>query len=122
MPNRTSTVTLTDDTFEREVLKSTAPVLVDFWAPWCGPCRVIGPIVEGIAADFAGQAKVAKLNIDDNAHVASQYGISAVPTLLFFKDGQIADHVIGIASKRVLAEKLSSLLQQHSLASEEQAA
>lgn len=120
MPNRTSTVTLTDDTFEHEVLKSAAPVLVDFWAPWCGPCRVIGPIVEGLAADFAGQAKVAKLNIDDNTHVASQYGISAVPTLLFFKDGQIADRVIGIASKKVIAEKLNALLQ-HPLASKQAA-
>lgn len=114
MPNHTSTVTLTDATFEREVLKSTEPVLVDFWAPWCGPCRVIGPIVEELATEFTGQAKVAKLNIDDSGYTASQYGISAVPTLLFFKDGQVIDRVVGIASKKVLAEKLTGLLQNSS--------
>lgn len=121
MPNHTSTVTLTDDIFESEVLRSTDIVLVDFWAPWCGPCRVLGPIVEGLAADFAGQAKIGKLNIDDYTHTASQYGISAVPTLLFFKEGQIVDRVVGVASKKVLADKLNALLQQHSLASEQAA-
>jgi thioredoxin 1 len=104
-------ITLTEDNFRAEVLESSQPVLVDFWAAWCGPCRMITPIVEELAVDFAGRAKIAKLNIDDYSQIASRYGISAVPTLLLFQSGQVVDQVVGVAPKRVFAAKLEALLE-----------
>lgn len=104
-------VTLTGDNFKGEVLKSTEPVLVDFWADWCGPCHRIAPIIEEMAAQFEGRAKVGKLNVDDNAPIAAQYRIRSIPTLLFFKDGQVVDQVIGVVPKKMLADKLDVLLQ-----------
>ncbi len=105
-------VTLTDDTFAFEVLESSVPVLVDVWAPWCGPCRVIGPIVDQLAQEFGGQAKVGKLNIDDHPRLATRYGVRAVPTLLIFQNGRVVDEIIGVVPKAVLAEKLTAQVQQ----------
>lgn len=105
-------ITLNEDNFESEVLKRTEPVLVDFWADWCGPCHMIAPVIEELAAEFEGRARVGKLEVDPNAHLAAQYGIRSIPTMLLFKDGQVADQVVGVVPKRVLVEKLSGLLQQ----------
>lgn len=107
-----STITLTRATFDRDVLASDVPVVVDFWAAWCGPCRLISPLVEDLADDFAGRANVAKLNIDDYPEIASRYGVSAVPTLLYFHHGQVVDRVIGAEPLRVLTSKLEALLAQ----------
>ena len=109
-------ITLTEENFEKEVLQSDQPVLVDFWAEWCPPCRIIGPIVEELAADFDGIAKVAKLDIDANPEVASQYGVRSIPTLLYFKDGKVVDRSIGVAPKEELADKLSALLEKTNVA------
>jgi thioredoxin 1 len=101
----------TDAAFEKEVLKSAQPVLVDFWAPWCGPCRMLGPIVEEVAGEYAGRALVGKVNTDENPEVASQYNISSIPTLLFFKGGQVIDQMVGVQSKGTIKAKLDSLLK-----------
>ncbi len=99
----------TDANFEQEVLKSDKPVLVDFWAEWCAPCRMIGPSVEAIAEQFADRAKVGKLNVDQNLSVTSRYNIRGIPTLLLFKSGQIQEQVVGATSKDVLIK----LLEKH---------
>jgi len=105
-------ITLTEENFQSEVLESTEPVLVDVWADWCGPCHTIAPLVEQVAIDFEGRAKVGKLDIDENASIGTQYGIRGIPTLLFFKDGQVVDQVVGVVSKQVIAEKLSALVDE----------
>ena len=105
-------VTLTDSNFQDEVVNSDQPVLVDFWAAWCGPCRMIAPIIEELASDFEGRAKIAKLDVDNNPRTAMAFGVRSIPTLLFFKDGQVVDQLIGASSKRVLAEKLEGLVGQ----------
>jgi thioredoxin 1 len=106
-------ITLTDANFQDEVLNEPElPILVDFWATWCGPCRVIAPAIEELARDFEGRAKIAKLDVDDNPQVAMQFGIRSIPTLLFFKDGRVVDQLIGAASKKVLADKLSALVEE----------
>ncbi len=104
-------VTLTDANFQKEVLENPEPVLVDFWADWCGPCHMIAPIIDELATDFEGQAKVGKLDVDNDAQVAAQYGIRSIPTLLLFKDGQVVDQVIGVAPKTELVEKLNAVLE-----------
>jgi thioredoxin 1 len=86
---------LSDDNFEEEVLKESKPVLVDFWAVWCAPCRIIGPVIEEIADAYGGKIKVGKINVDDNSKIPSQYGIRSIPTVILFKDGQVAEQVIG---------------------------
>ena len=112
MATKTQYITLTDDNFQKEVLQSNQPVLVDFWADWCPPCRVIGPIVEELAADFKGAAKVAKLDVDANPKVAAQYDVRSIPTLLFFQDGQVVDRLTGVIPKQELADKLNTLLEK----------
>ena len=103
-------VQVTDGTFKADVLDSDVPVLVDFWAPWCGPCRMVAPVVEEIADLYAGQVKVVKLNTDENPNTASQYGIRSIPTLMFFKGGQRVDMVVGAVPKTTLASTLEKYL------------
>ncbi|MCZ8118584.1 MAG: thioredoxin [Microcystis sp. LE18-22.4A] len=102
---------VTDATFKDEVLDSANLVLVDFWAPWCGPCRMVAPVVEEIAKDFKGQVKVVKLNTDENPIIASQYGIRSIPTLMIFKEGQKVDTVVGAVPKTTLANTLTKHLK-----------
>jgi thioredoxin 1 len=100
-----------DDTFEAEVLKSNLPVLVDFWAPWCGPCKTIAPLVEEIAKEFAGRLKVAKLNVDDHPATASRYGIRGIPNLIILKSGVVKEQIIGAAPKAKLVSAIEKALQ-----------
>lgn len=103
-------ITLNSSNFTAEVLQSDVPVLVDFWAPWCGPCRMMAPALDALTADFAGRAKVAKLDTDENEALAAQYGVQALPTLLVFKDGEVVSRSVGAVSKGVLAGKLEEAL------------
>jgi thioredoxin 1 len=105
-----SVAPITDNTFEQEVLTSEIPVLVDFWAPWCGPCRMVAPVVDELSQDFDGQVKVVKLNTDENPTIATQYGIRSIPTLIVFKDGQPVDRVVGALPKSTLANTLEKYL------------
>ncbi|HXC37153.1 MAG TPA: thioredoxin [Candidatus Acidoferrales bacterium] len=102
-------VTLTQENFETEVLKSPKPVLVDFWAEWCGPCKMIGPLLDELAAEYDGKVKIGKINTDEQQQLASQYGISSIPTLLFFKNGQVVNQMIGARSKRDFKAALDSV-------------
>ncbi|MBF2033905.1 MAG: thioredoxin [Leptolyngbyaceae cyanobacterium T60_A2020_046] len=110
MAEATKYLTLTDETFEAEVIQSDVPVVVDFWAAWCGPCRLINPIIEALADAYEGKAKIAKVNIDDYEDLASQYHIMGVPTLLFFKDGKLIDRTEGVIPKEAIAERIDGLL------------
>jgi len=101
------TMELTDSNFD-QIIKSEKPVLVDFWAEWCGPCKMIGPVVEELANDYEGKAVVAKLNVDENPQVTARFGVRSIPTLLVFKNGQIVDKQIGAVPKSVLASKLQA--------------
>lgn len=104
-----ATAVSTND-FDSVVLNASQPAIVDFWAVWCGPCRTVGPIVEDIAEEYEGKALVAKLDVDSNREVAVRYGIQAIPTLLFFKDGEVVDRIVGAADKRSIISKLDALL------------
>ena len=98
---------ITDQTFESEILQAKGqPVLVDCWAPWCGPCRIIGPVMDQLAAESQGRYRIAKLNVDENPRTASRYQISSIPTMLIFKDGKLVDRLIGAQGKQVIAERL----------------
>jgi thioredoxin 1 len=105
-----SAAPVTDASFEQDVLKSDVPVLVDFWAPWCGPCRMVAPIVDEIAKDFEGKLKVVKLNTDENPNIASQYGIRSIPTLMIFKGGEKVDTVVGAVPKTTLSSTISKYI------------
>jgi thioredoxin 1 len=99
-----------DANFDQEALRSEQPVLVDFWAVWCGPCKAIAPIVDNVAATYAGKLKVAKVNVDQNGATPSRYGIRGIPALLFFKGGKVADQIVGYVPQDVIEEKVKSLL------------
>ncbi len=103
-------VELTSDNFEKEVASYAGTVLVDFWAPWCGPCRMVGPVVEEIAKEYQGKAKVGKLNTDEASDIASKFGIRSIPTLLFFKNGAVVQQLVGAYPKSKISEKLESAL------------
>jgi thioredoxin 1 len=108
--NLTMTLAITDNNFEELVLKSDKPVLLDFWAEWCGPCRMVGPLVEQIAQEFEGRAVIGKVDVDSNPSVGSKFGIRNIPTILFFKNGEIADKQVGAVPKNTLVAKLEALL------------
>ena len=103
-------VTLTEVNFAQEVLQSPIPVLVDFWAEWCGPCKMIAPILDEIGQEYDGQLKIGKVNIDDQQALATQHGIRAIPTLLIFKNGEVADQIVGLRSKRDLKANVDRVL------------
>ena len=102
-------VTLDDSNFDKEVTQSTQPVLVDFWAEWCGPCKMIAPLIDEIAKEKAGSVKVAKVNVDENQNLSVKYNVRAIPALLFFKNGQLRDQVVGMTSKKDLLSRLDAL-------------
>ena len=105
-----ATQPVTDSSFDEEVINSALPVLVDFWAPWCGPCRMVTPVVDEISQQYEGKIKVVKLNTDENPHVANKYGIRSIPTLMIFKGGQRVDMVVGAVPKTTLANTLEKHL------------
>ncbi len=104
------TLEITDANFEEVVLKATKPVLVDFWAAWCGPCRMLAPIVKELSADFDGKAIITKLDIDSNVEFAAKYGVRNIPTVLIFKNGEVVEKQVGVAPKQTYADKLNALL------------
>ena len=106
----TSYVTLTDENFQRDVIQNPQPVLVDFWASWCGPCQVMNPVIQDLAKTYEGQVTVGKVNVDEQPQTAAQYGIQSIPTIKVFKNGQIVDQVIGAVPKNVLIDKLNAVL------------
>jgi thioredoxin 1 len=101
---------VTDDSFEQDVLKADQPVLVDFWAAWCAPCRMLAPTIEQIAQDFEGKARVVKLDVDDNAATSARFNIRGIPTLLLFKDGEVKDQVVGATSRESIARMINNQL------------
>jgi thioredoxin 1 len=103
-------ITITDENFENEVINSTEPVLIDFWATWCGPCRMIAPIVEELAGEFNGKVKIGKLDVDNNQQTSINYGVRSIPTLLIFKGGKVRDTIIGAVPKSNIVQKLNAVL------------
>lgn len=105
-----SEIQLTDDTFDKDVVQSPEPVLVDFWAPWCGPCRMLSPVIEELSKEYTGKVRVAKINTDEHPNAASRYKISAIPTLLFFKGGKVVEQLVGVHSKAEIKKTLDNLV------------
>ncbi|MEA3485636.1 MAG: thioredoxin [Candidatus Aerophobetes bacterium] len=103
-------VIFNQDNWEEEALNSNLPVMIDFWAEWCAPCHMIVPLVEKMAKEYQGKVKVGRLNVDENPDIAAKYGIRGIPTLLFFKNGQLADRIVGVAPEQALSEKLENLI------------
>ena len=103
-------IQLTDDTFDKEVVNNTDPILVDFWAPWCGPCRMLAPLIEELAKEYSGKVRVGKLNTDDHPNAPTRYKISAIPTLLFFKGGKVVEQMVGVHSKADIKKILDGLV------------
>ncbi len=103
-------ITITDDNFEKEVLNSDLPVLIDFWAVWCGPCKIIAPVVEQLAEEYSGKLKVGKLDVDSNQEASIKYGVRSIPTLLIFKNGQVKETIIGAVPKAQIVQKINSLI------------
>jgi len=101
---------VTDKTFEQEILQSELPVLVDFWAGWCGPCKALAPTIDALAVSYAGKLKVAKVDVDQNGEAPSRYGIRGIPALLFFKGGKIVDQIVGFVAQDVIEEKIKAIL------------
>lgn len=101
---------LTNDNFKNTVIENKGVALVDFWAEWCGPCKLIGPVIEELSSEYDGKATIGKLNVDDNREIAAEYGIMSIPTLLFFKNGELVDKHVGLASKSDLKKKIDSLI------------
>jgi thioredoxin 1 len=106
-----NTLVITEANFKQEVLESKQPVLIDFWAEWCGPCRMVGPIVEELAGEYAGKAKVGKVDVDSNQNLAGQFGVSSIPTLIIVKDGKVVGGRVGVGSKAELAKMLDEALR-----------
>ncbi len=105
-------VTLSESNWEEEVIKSNIPMIVDFWATWCAPCRMISPIIEEISNEYEGKIKVGKLNVDENSSIAGKYHIMGIPTILFFKNGNIMDQTVGAVSRKILEEKVKNILNE----------
>jgi thioredoxin 1 len=110
MESKMKPIEITDDNFETEVIKSDKPVLIDFWAVWCGPCKMIAPIVEELASEYNGKVKIGKLDVDSNQQTAIKFGVRGIPTLLIFKEGKLKDTIIGAVPKKHLVDKLNSVL------------
>ena len=104
-----TSIEINEANFETEVLKSTQPVLADFWAEWCGPCKMLGPVIEEIAAEQDGRVKVVKVNVDNNPQLAARFGVQSIPTLLYFLDGKVIDQTVGVVGKKAILNKLEAL-------------